>query len=376
MTDQRLRLLLIEDKKHDFVILNRTLERSHLACEISWVQRGEEALSLLQSEIFDVITLDYQLPDMNGLEIIQAIIDRNIDVPVIFVTGSGNEEVAVQAMKLGAQDYLMKDPVGKYLELLPSVIEKTQRHWQNRRARQAAEAAEKSLALEQERMLILAEFISNASHEFRTPLSVMKTALYLMGRSSDTEKQQQFMQRIETQITNLSALVDDLVMMAKLDRSNNFDRGSVDIKTVLRETVKSLQAAIDEAQHGLSWELDENLPQVQGDSTELILAFKKLIDNAIRFSPKQGSIIVRTSCQPQHVCVEVQDSGIGMNPETQEHAFERFYRADKAHSTRGFGLGLPIALAIVQKHQGSIEMESELGKGTIVRVLLPGFQIG
>jgi signal transduction histidine kinase len=371
MSEQSIRLLLIEDKKHDFVLSNRTLERSPLNCEITWVQRGAEALSLLQAQNFDVVTLDFNLPDMNGLEVFQAILDQQINVPVIFVTGSGNEPVAVQAMKRGAQDYLVKDADGHYLELLPAVIEKVLHEWQNRRATEAAAAAEKALLLEKERMLILSDFITNASHEFRTPLSVMKTALYLLGRHSDNEKQQQHIQRIEHQISNLSALVEDLVTMARIDRSSHFHSSTVYINDILRQSIETFQAAITEVQHTLLLELDANLPSLIGDANELMLAFKKLLDNAIRFTPKQGHIRVRTSANPENICIEIQDSGIGMNEETREHAFERFHRADKAHSTRGFGLGLSIALAIVEKHGGSIEIESELDKGTLLRVMLP-----
>jgi DNA-binding response OmpR family regulator len=117
MLETPLRVLLVEDKKHDYILSKRTLDRSHLACEIVWVQKGDDALNLLQAQTFDVITLDFQLPDMNGLEVLQHIIDNKIDVPVLFVTGSGNEQVAVQAMKRGAQDYMVKDPAGQYLAL-------------------------------------------------------------------------------------------------------------------------------------------------------------------------------------------------------------------------------------------------------------------
>ena len=371
MTDKPLRLLLVEDKKHDYILSKRTLEKSHLACEIIWVQRGEDALNLLHVETFDVITLDFQLPDMNGLEVIDGIVARQIVVPVIFVTGSGNEQVAVEAMKRGAQDYMVKDPAGLYLELLPTAIEKAYRQWQDRRTSQLAEKMEKELALEHERMRILSEFIMSASHEFRTPLAVMKTSLYLLGRSTDADKRQQFTERIESQISNVARLVDDLVTMARLDGTDHFVMQPVQLHQVFSELETSLQAAIAEQGHSLILKLDNTLPEIPGDEVELFHAFQKLLDNAIRYTPTGGTITLSTYYDNQYVYVEIQDTGIGMRQEVIDHAFERFYRADEAHSTPGFGLGLSIARAIVEKHGGQITIASVVGQGSTFTVTLP-----
>jgi signal transduction histidine kinase/DNA-binding response OmpR family regulator len=132
--------LMVEDTQHDYLIAKRTLEKSDPACKITRVSRGEEALERLQTEAFDIILLDFRLPGISGLETFQQIVAQNLDIPVVFITGSGNEPLAVEALKLGAQDYLVKDPTGEYLRLLPTVMRKAYNHWENDQARKQAEA--------------------------------------------------------------------------------------------------------------------------------------------------------------------------------------------------------------------------------------------
>jgi PAS domain S-box-containing protein len=134
-------ILIVEDEKHDYQVAKRALDKSDLVCEITWVSRGEEALERLQTDPFDVVLIDFELPGISGLETFQQIIAQDLDVLVVFVTESGNESVAVGALELGAQDYLIKDPQGEYLKLLPVVVRKARNQWEDRRARQQAEKA-------------------------------------------------------------------------------------------------------------------------------------------------------------------------------------------------------------------------------------------
>jgi len=136
-----MRILLVEDEKHDYRVVKRTLDKSDLACEIVWAQRGEEALAHLQAETVDIILLDFNLPGISGLATFEQIISQGINVPVVFVTGSNNVSTAVEALKLGAQDYLVKDPHGEYLKLLPTVVRKAYSRWQDSQARRRAETA-------------------------------------------------------------------------------------------------------------------------------------------------------------------------------------------------------------------------------------------
>ncbi|MCP4536889.1 MAG: response regulator [Chloroflexi bacterium] len=139
-------ILIVEDEKHDYQIAKRTLDKSDLVCEIVWAQRGEDALEHLQAEVFDIILLDFKLPGISGLEMFQQIIGRDLNLPVVFISGTGSELIAVEALKLGAQDYLVKDTHGEYLKLLPTVVRKAYGRWEDGEAHKRAEKA-KSKAL-------------------------------------------------------------------------------------------------------------------------------------------------------------------------------------------------------------------------------------
>ncbi len=132
-------ILLLEDNQHDYLLMKRALQHSELLFEVTWLQRGEEAIRQLSVQSFDVVIVDFILPDTTGLYFFQQILQQDIDLPIIFVTGTGSEQTAVDVLKLGAQDYLVKDPGGEYLKLLPMVVLKTHRQWEERVARRRAE---------------------------------------------------------------------------------------------------------------------------------------------------------------------------------------------------------------------------------------------
>lgn len=131
-------ILIVEDEKHNYQIAKRALDESDLTCETTWVSRGEQALERLQSSPFDVVLIDFELPGISGLETLGQIIAQDINIPIIFVAGLGNESVAVEALDLGAQDYLIRDPAGEYLELLPALVRKAHVQWEDGQARKQA----------------------------------------------------------------------------------------------------------------------------------------------------------------------------------------------------------------------------------------------
>lgn len=145
MDNKVFRILIVEDNHHDFQLAQRVLTRSELNCQLVWVPRFDETLTHLQTTSFDIVMLDYNLPDATGIEVFQWLLKENIDVPVIFVTGTGNEQTAVEALKMGAEDYLVKDPAGEYLKLLPTVLLKAHINWENSMARRTAEQTLHSL---------------------------------------------------------------------------------------------------------------------------------------------------------------------------------------------------------------------------------------
>ena len=136
-----LRILLVEDDKHDYQLILRTLNRSDLDCVVTWVADADKALVELEATPYDLVMTDYQLPGMNGLELLQELGTRSFDAPIIFMTGAGSEQVAVEAMQSGAYEYLVKDVQGDYLKLLPTTVNKGYQQWTDKQARLHAEEA-------------------------------------------------------------------------------------------------------------------------------------------------------------------------------------------------------------------------------------------
>ncbi len=155
---KKIDILVIEDFKHDYLVMERTLQRSDIEYKIDWVQRGEKVIQKLKSSSFDIVLIDYKLPDEDGLEVFRKIKREGIDIPVVFITASGNELIAAEAIKSGAQDYIVKDPLGRYLDVLPSVIKKALSQWE---AEQERKQAEEALKATNEKLTMLAQTVTS-----------------------------------------------------------------------------------------------------------------------------------------------------------------------------------------------------------------------
>lgn len=236
--------------------------------------------------------------------------------------------------------------------------------------KQAAEDHLK-LQLERERMQLLANFITQASHEFKTPLSIINTSTYMLGKMDTFDKQQQYFQRIDQQVINITTLIENLSTLSKLDSGQVITLETVDLNQILQDIYRSKQFSQQDNNPESRLESSENPLLVYGNVEYLEQAIKHIWGNAIRYTPQDGIITIRSSNVDDNALIEISDTGIGISSDDLSHIFERFYRTDKAGSTRGFGLGLPIAKSTIERLGGHIEVESELGKGSLFRISLP-----
>jgi PAS domain S-box-containing protein len=237
--------------------------------------------------------------------------------------------------------------------------------------RKQLERQQLELVLERERSHILTDFITSASHEFRTPLSVIRLSAYLLSQSTN-EKSESHLRQIEDQVEHIANLVDAMVLMTRLDSDDpGFTSREVDLNAIVRAVRQSLQPAVEEARLSLTLELSHQPLRVQGDFEYLNQAILHLGRNAIQHTPAEGQVTLRSKQVEDQAVIEITDTGTGIEAKELPRIFERFYRADTSGSTRGFGLGLPMAKAIVEHHRGRIEVESEVGQGSTFRILLP-----
>lgn len=226
--------------------------------------------------------------------------------------------------------------------------------------------------MERERMQLLANFIQNAYHEFRTPLATINSSAYIMAHQPDESRRLAKQYQIEQQVKRITRLIDMQVQMVKLRTHDQIDKIEPVELTSLIKTIADQTHTRYKGIHQLRHHISDTPVQVLGYLAYLEDAFRQILDNAHRFTVAENGIItVQVQCNDTHAQVIIQDNGIGISDENIAHIFETFWRVDYAHSTPGFGLGLTIARHAIDLHRGDIAVESVLDIGTRVTVTLP-----
>lgn len=227
------------------------------------------------------------------------------------------------------------------------------------------------LESERQRVHILTQFIQDTSHEFRTPLSIISTSVYLMTRATDETKRAAHAAQAAAQIKRITRLLEQLQTMAELDSGIEFSLVPTNVNALVREVTNYVQIAEIKPQFTLDLHPDDEMPLVNVDVRQLGQAFEHILDNALRFTPDVGAVTVLTRRDETEVIIQVSDTGVGIPQDKLDHVMRRFWRLDGAHSTPGFGLGLPIAQKIVERHNGTLAITSEHNSGTTVTIILP-----
>lgn len=228
-----------------------------------------------------------------------------------------------------------------------------------------------TLALEQERVRLLTQFIQHTSHEFRTPLAIISANLYLLTRLTDPDARTRHAQQADEQIRRINRLLQMLLVMSRLDSGVTLNLTPVNLNAVMMDMAEGCTETAVTSGHTLTLSLQPDLPLIQADTEYLTEAIKQLLNNAFRYTPRGGTISLQTATHADWLLIEIADTGAGIDPTSLPHIFERFWRQDVAHTTPGFGLGLPIAQQVIKQHNGRIEVTSTPGQGSTFRIWLP-----
>jgi len=233
---------------------------------------------------------------------------------------------------------------------------------------------EESFAVQRRSEEKLRRFVADASHELRTPLTAIRgfAELHRQGAISGEEKTRELVGRIENESKRMSTLVEDLLTLARLDQARPIANEAVDVKKVIDDAKQSVKASNPAANISILVPDDEVF--IIGDSVKVYQAVLNLAVNAAIHTPEGTPITLSLLQRDESVQIKVSDLGPGLTPEQQTRVFERFYRVDQSRTrtgTEGSGLGLSIVQAIMDAHHGSVDIDSELGRGTTFTLTFP-----
>jgi PAS domain S-box-containing protein len=233
------------------------------------------------------------------------------------------------------------------------------------------------LAIEKAQAETLRRFITHTSHDLRNPLSILNTSLYLLRRKLPPdvlERSADHLRQMEEQMQQLTRILDDFVDISRLESdSEPFHLKPVHLMNLTHRLFLQLEPLAERHGHSLHFRCDDEHLTIEADEVQLSRAIQNLVVNAVSYTPQGGDITLAVYQQDNRAVVEVRDNGIGITEAEIPRIFESFYRTDPARSiaTGGAGLGLPIAHHIVQKHGGSIGVDSAPGAGSVFRIYLP-----
>jgi PAS domain S-box-containing protein len=235
---------------------------------------------------------------------------------------------------------------------------------------QQAQQHEFALALERERLNLLTRFVRTAAHEFRNPLAVIGTSAYIMARSDDAERRFEKASQIEHQVMRLARLVNMLLLTVKLESGRAPEREPLELAVMLQSICQEVGQQYEDGP-AIHCDIPASLPSLIADADLLAEAIKQLLDNACRFTPAAGTVTLSAGINAGECWVAVADTGPGIPAEALPHIFETFWRDDSAHTTPGFGLGLPIVRKIARLHDGDVTVTSTPGEGSRFCLVLP-----
>lgn len=359
------KLLILDDNAIDRETCRRYLSRAP-GGNYKFIEHNsvEGAMDIVLSERPDCILLDYHLHDGNGVEFLQDLVSAGgpRTFPVVMLTGTGNESIAVQVMKAGAQDYLVKDRLNP--DLLQRAVENAMYKAHTERLLEKQRREMEQLFLEtQEANARKDQFLAALSHELRTPLTPVLAAVTATDvENSDPEQLRNMLAVIRRNVELEARLIDDLLDLTRISRGKlEVDLRPTDLHSLLHHAVETCQEDIAHKQLNLVWQLNASLCTVPADPARMQQVFWNLLKNAVKFTPAGGRIVISTRNEPGgRIVAEVRDTGVGIDPSFIGRIFDAFEQGSPEITRHfgGLGLGLAIAKALVDAHSGTIQAES------------------
>jgi signal transduction histidine kinase len=362
------RILVVEDHEPLLEAIQEILTME--GYDVLRANDGLEALAIMEKRHPDLILADIMMPNMNGYELYEEVRTRSewVTIPFIFLTAKASKEDRIKGKKLGVEDYLTKPFESE--ELMVAIESRL------KRAQAIREVTESEFDL------LKQQIVTALGHELRTPLTYVRsyTEMALDDIPSLTsEELDSFLQGIKRGADRLTRLVDDLLLLVRLDTGRTAEEFKIlahvtyDPGDIITRTVRQHRPSATAKGLTLETQIPSNLPPVYLCEFLLVDALGRLIENAIKFSKDHGEpVTVSARSTEGWLRVSVTDRGIGIHPEQIPNLFQRFHQIDReTMEQQGVGLGLSIAQELIKLHQGKITVESSLGQGSTFTIHLP-----
>jgi signal transduction histidine kinase len=372
-TTTPLRVLHIEDSCEDSDLVQEILRSDGIPCDLKRIESRQELCDSLQKEEpYDLILAACRLPGFSGLHALELARTLKPEVPFVFVSGTIGEETAVESLRNGATDYILKDRLNRLAPAVRRALDD---------AKEKAASRELQLRLrEASRLEALSTLSNGIAHDFNNVLTIILGHVSLL--TLDYDKPERVLELTET-IGNAARRAADVVQqLAAFARKSDSARVPVDLNTCVREALQQLRGSVPPSIK-IVFNPAEPLDLVPADASQIERILMNLIANSIESMPSGGTIQLSTevvSADALHhltlapnsthfVLLKVADAGTGIDPTVREHIFEPFYTTKERG--RGTGLGLPVVYGLIQAHDGWIDIDSKPGQGTTISLFFP-----
>lgn len=399
-----LRVLLVEDDDEHAFIVRKAFGKHLPLAVLERAVDARDAYSHIDSNVYDIVLLDYTLPGITGLEILRGLQERNLECPAIMFTSTGQKELAVEALRSGAYDYVVK--TADSLFYIPIIAQRAVEKYGIEREHKLLKAqllearaqAEENLRQSSERNAKLREtqrelssaydkllemnrlksiFMANMSHELRTPLNAIigYTSLLLDNiYGAVNQRQQECLQRMNRRANELLHQINSILDFSKFEANRMpLFIEAFDVREVVNEAEETVRPLLQDATVRVAVNVTD-VPKMRSDRHKVRQILVNLLSNAYKFTEK-GQVLLTVERDPALEMVEftVQDSGIGIREEDLQHIFEEFRQVDGSSTRRfgGTGLGLSIVRKLLELLGGEIYVSSVFGSGSTFRVRLP-----
>ncbi|MGA8540512.1 MAG: ATP-binding protein [Terriglobales bacterium] len=363
-----LRVLHVEDKELDAELVARALRKGGFSVSTVVVQTEAAFREQLRLRLPDVVLADYNLPQWQGMEALEVLLRAGLDIPLILVSGALGDVTAVECIKRGATDYVLKDGLARLPEAIRRALHEKhllhlRRLAEGNLARKVEELAHSNAELEQ--------FAYIASHDLQEPLRMVAAYTQLLReryRGKLDENADRYIGYASEGALRMQTLIQDLLAFSRIGRKAP-TIGRVDCDAAMAEVMLSMEPAMQESGAVVTYEA---LPTVWAERSQITQLLQNLIGNAIKFRGNAApEISVRAEKTGSNWTFSVSDNGIGIAPEHAENVFVVFQRLHTRTEYPGNGIGLAICKKIVERCGGKIWVEANTGAGSVFKFTMP-----